>query len=215
MANLMNGAWLLSNLLYKVHLSRQYDDKIVDHSDVVRASPVGAAPTTSSFSTLNLASMDLAKTTCKTRWETFKFLDLVQLILEIWQYDLYKLWNKILRISVYRNISHGILLSWMEVTFSVMLHALYQNWAISGLFIQVLRRCHFVWIMAETRPWQNRHTWLQGIKRGWKIPRGLGVKMYSPLSVHLHLMYLHCIWENAWENISIAEHLLCRGSLNT
>ena len=27
------------------------DDKIVDHSDVVGASPVGAAPTTSSFST--------------------------------------------------------------------------------------------------------------------------------------------------------------------
>ena len=27
------------------------DNKIVDHSDVVRASPVGAAPTTSSFST--------------------------------------------------------------------------------------------------------------------------------------------------------------------
>ena len=26
-------------------------NKIVDHSDVVRASPVGAAPTTSSFST--------------------------------------------------------------------------------------------------------------------------------------------------------------------
>ena len=27
------------------------DNKIVDHSDVVGASPVGAAPTTSSFST--------------------------------------------------------------------------------------------------------------------------------------------------------------------
>ena len=38
---------LLSNLLHKVHRG----DKIVDHSDVVGASPVGAAPTTSSFST--------------------------------------------------------------------------------------------------------------------------------------------------------------------
>ena len=28
-----------------------FDDKFVDHSDVVGASPVGAAPTTSSFST--------------------------------------------------------------------------------------------------------------------------------------------------------------------
>ena len=33
-------------------------DKIVDNSDVVGASPVGAAPTTSSFSTEHLASMD-------------------------------------------------------------------------------------------------------------------------------------------------------------
>ena len=32
------------------------DNKIVDHSDVVGASPVGAAPTTSSF--LTLVSMD-------------------------------------------------------------------------------------------------------------------------------------------------------------
>ena len=36
-------------------------NKIVDHSDVVGASPVGAAPTTSSFSTWNLASRDSAK----------------------------------------------------------------------------------------------------------------------------------------------------------
>ena len=36
-------------------------NKIVDHSDVVGASPVGAAPTTSSFSTLQLASKDSAK----------------------------------------------------------------------------------------------------------------------------------------------------------
>ena len=36
--------------------------KIIDHSDAVGASPVGAAPTTSSFSTKHLASMDWAKT---------------------------------------------------------------------------------------------------------------------------------------------------------
>ena len=36
-------------------------NKIVDHSDVVGASPVGTAPTTSSFSTYFLASMDWAK----------------------------------------------------------------------------------------------------------------------------------------------------------
>ena len=38
-------------------------NKIVDHSDAVGASPVGAAPTTSSFTTWHLASMDWAKTT--------------------------------------------------------------------------------------------------------------------------------------------------------
>ena len=40
---------------------------MVDHSDVVSASPVGAAPTTSSFLTYHLASMDWAKTTA--RWD--------------------------------------------------------------------------------------------------------------------------------------------------
>ena len=40
-------------------------NKIVDHSDVVGASPVGAAPTTSSFLTQHLASMDCAKTTAR------------------------------------------------------------------------------------------------------------------------------------------------------
>ena len=56
--------------------------KIVDNSDVVGASPVGAAPTTSSFSTERLASVVWAKTTA--RRETFKFWYLVCLILEVW-----------------------------------------------------------------------------------------------------------------------------------
>ena len=40
-------------------------NKIVDHSDVVGASPVGAAPTTSSFSTEHLASLDWATVTAR------------------------------------------------------------------------------------------------------------------------------------------------------
>ena len=40
-------------------------NKMVDHSDVVGASPVGAAPTTSSFSTQHMASMDWAETTAR------------------------------------------------------------------------------------------------------------------------------------------------------
>ena len=42
-------------------------NKIVDHSDVVGAEPVGAVPTTSSFSTWYLALMDWAKTKTETR----------------------------------------------------------------------------------------------------------------------------------------------------
>ena len=38
-------------------------NKIVDNSDVIGALPVGAAPTTSSFSTKHLASMDWVNTT--------------------------------------------------------------------------------------------------------------------------------------------------------
>ena len=40
-------------------------NKFVDHSDVVGASPVGAAPTTSSLSTEYLASMNWAKTNAR------------------------------------------------------------------------------------------------------------------------------------------------------
>ena len=59
-------------------------NKIVYHSDVVGASPVGAAPTTSSLSTY-LASTDWTKDNYKRRRETFKFYDLVRLILDVWR----------------------------------------------------------------------------------------------------------------------------------
>ena len=54
-------------------------NKIADHSDVVGASPVGAAPTTSSF----LTWLGLGEDNCLTRWESFKVCDVVRLILEI------------------------------------------------------------------------------------------------------------------------------------
>ena len=41
------------------------DNNIVDHSDEVGASPVGAAPTISSFSTEHLTSMDWTETTAR------------------------------------------------------------------------------------------------------------------------------------------------------
>ena len=61
---------------------------MVDHSDVVGASPVGAAPTSNYIFILNLTPgiNGLGKDKCKKRQETFKFLDLVWIILEIWWY---------------------------------------------------------------------------------------------------------------------------------
>ena len=46
---------------------------IVNHSDVVGASPVVAAPTTSSFSTLHLASMEWAKTIARQNEKHLSF----------------------------------------------------------------------------------------------------------------------------------------------
>ena len=60
------------------------DNKIVDHSDVVGASPVRAAPATSSFATYTPGFDGFGKDSCKMRRETFKFCDLVWFILEIW-----------------------------------------------------------------------------------------------------------------------------------
>ena len=61
-------------------------NKIADHSDVVGASPVGIF-----IPHLTTGFNGLGKDNCKTRWETFKFWDLVWLILEVWWYVLIKL----------------------------------------------------------------------------------------------------------------------------
>ena len=61
-------------------------NKIIDHSDVIGASPDGAAPTTSSFLDLTPGFNGLGRDNCKTRRETVKCCNLVQLKLEIWQW---------------------------------------------------------------------------------------------------------------------------------
>ena len=60
---LANSHDIISNRYRKTsNISRTLvGNKIVDHSDVVGTSPVGAAPTTSSFSTWHLVSRDSAK----------------------------------------------------------------------------------------------------------------------------------------------------------
>ena len=59
-------------------------NEIVVHSDVVGASPVGAAPTNIFILHLTPGCNILRKDNCKPRRETFEFWDLVRLILEIW-----------------------------------------------------------------------------------------------------------------------------------
>ena len=59
-------------------------NKIVHHSDVVGASPVGTAPTASSFLTKHLASKDWVKTTVRRDKKHLGF-GMGSLILDVWQ----------------------------------------------------------------------------------------------------------------------------------
>ena len=77
-------------------------NKIVDHSGVVGASPVGAAPTTSSFSTWHLASRDSAN----PLRESFKCWDLVHLILTHWGRD---------KMDAISQTTFSITFSWMKM----------------------------------------------------------------------------------------------------
>ena len=63
-------------------------NKIVDNLDVVGASPVGAAPTYIFILDLTPGFSELCIDDCKTRQETFKFWDLMCLILEVWWYKI-------------------------------------------------------------------------------------------------------------------------------
>ena len=72
--------YILYNYRQASNIRRRWiGNNIADHLEVVGASPVGAAPTTSSFSTWHLASTEWAR----ARRETFMFRDLVLLILEV------------------------------------------------------------------------------------------------------------------------------------
>ena len=58
------------------NISRNFvGNKIIEHSDVVRAPSVGAAPTTSSLSTKHPASMDWEKTTARRGEKHLNFWD--------------------------------------------------------------------------------------------------------------------------------------------
>ena len=62
------------------------DNKIIDHSNVVAAPRVDAAPTTSSLSTSTPGFNGLNRDNSKMRLASFKIWDLVRLTFEIWRY---------------------------------------------------------------------------------------------------------------------------------
>ena len=80
--------------------STSVGNKLVDHSNVVGASHIGAAPNyiilhlTLGFNGLGKDNCfnGLRKDNCRTRRETFKFWDLVWLILEVWWYSIAIKW---------------------------------------------------------------------------------------------------------------------------
>ena len=105
-------------------------NKIVDHSDVVGTSPVGAAPTTSSFSTWHLATLDWAKTTARRDEEHLKFGDLVHLTLKILRYYVYSLWPSDV---IWQHRSRSTLAQEMAWCLMVPSHCLKKCWLIKGV----------------------------------------------------------------------------------
>ena len=97
-------------------------NKIIDHSDVVGASPVGAAPTTSSFSIYLTPGLNgLGKGNCTMRRKSFKFLFRVRLMLHILRYvENYH--------SLYTKHKHG---------FYLLPHQLWSKWCTFINFEQV------------------------------------------------------------------------------
>ena len=73
-------------------------NEIVDHSDVVGASPVGACFNYIFILDLTPGFIGLGKDNCKTRRETFKFGDLLRLILEIVRYMQKWAWSSLIQV---------------------------------------------------------------------------------------------------------------------
>ena len=94
-------------------------NKIVDHSDVVGASPVGAATTTSSFQTSHSTSMDWAKTTAKC------VTGCVGAVRNCWKIALQSMITYVLEWHIWQSLSLRdwswkavVTLGWMGATFS-------------------------------------------------------------------------------------------------
>ena len=77
-------------------------NKIVDHSDLIEASPVGTAPTTSSFSTQHPASKDWAKTTARRDKKHLSFRIWCNLY---WKFESICIFSRLDMLRVYWNPS--------------------------------------------------------------------------------------------------------------
>ena len=74
------------------NISRTFiGNEFLYHSDVVGASPASAAPTTSSFSTWHLASIDWTKTAARGCEKQQVFSYSVRFILDVWRYYIHRL----------------------------------------------------------------------------------------------------------------------------
>ena len=102
-------------------------NEIADHPDIVEAWPVGAGPTTSSFLTWHLASMDWAKTTPRRDEKHLSFWVLVRLILEDWQYLYCHILSNVI-LSLTPLITHCVLIRcWVCLFFNAQLQGVHKG----------------------------------------------------------------------------------------
>ena len=124
----------LSHLIYRETSNISHTligNKLVDHWDVGWASPVGAAPTTSSFLTPGFNGLGKDKS---TRRAIFKFWDLVWLIIEVWRFSLTKViavWRHIDGLVQKKDVT-PLLMHWSYV-FLALIHRYICNLVITSL----------------------------------------------------------------------------------
>ena len=128
----------------------------------------------------------LSKCNCKTRWETFKFGELVPLILEVWRYLARKFCGQS-RVATVRDAMHpGTLDQYYSDAMGAM------AFQITGVSIV----CSTVWSGTDQRKHQNSASlaFVKGIHR-WPVDsphkRAVTQKMFSfgDVVMHLHNMY--------------------------
>ena len=102
----------ISHTLVGNKVQKIVGNKVVDHSDVVGALSVGAAPNYIFILDLTPGCNGLSKDNCKMKGETFKFWDLVHLILDAWWYNVCIITNSWLKPAGCQNSSFDTITLW-------------------------------------------------------------------------------------------------------